>query len=227
VQISPESVDTSGYFDEIGVEIAENFPLYRRVLGGIRWAQQEKRSSCKIYLEKYSEADAQMLIAFCQRLYDTTFISRCLHSREENSLRLQVQDAKNIQHFFDGGWLEWHALMMILKSAQQRGLPFACARNLIVNFSPNEKCELDVFALVGGTPICIEAKSGEYRSFIEKMRYLRKKLGCSQERCIFCIAGLETEKLAALSAMHQLAFTNEKTIAEHLQNVLQDIKILK
>ncbi len=92
------------------------------------------------------------------------------------------------------------------------------ARNLVLDFG-KEKAELDVFGLVGGLPVCIECKSGEFRSRIERYQELRKKLGLDSRAFIVCVAGLEDGSLTGLSSMYKLTFVNESTLPQHLEKI--------
>ncbi|GHU26099.1 hypothetical protein AGMMS50256_02540 [Betaproteobacteria bacterium] len=219
-QINPESVDTTGFYDEIGTEVGSNFLLYKDILDAIRWAQREQRPSCQVRLEKKSDADGQAIVDFCRKLYDVTLVSKIFHDRKEKTLKIWIQSAKNVQQFFDGVWLEWHALMSILTYSQQQKKSFSCARNIVITLGNGDKYELDVFALIGVTPVCIECKSGEFRQYIEKAQLLRKKLGIDSAQFIMCISGLDVESLPGFSAMHKLTFANESTLSQHLKSIV-------
>lgn len=219
-QTHPESVDTTGFYDEIGTEIASNFTLYKEVLNKIRWAQREGRPSFAIHLAKKSAEESQAINAFCQKLYDTTLLAKILFNANEQKLTAFVQGSKNVQEFFNGAWLEWHALMSFLTCGQQQKRSFSCTRNLNITLGNGDKFELDVFGLIDSTPVCIECKSGEFRPHIEKAQILRKKLGIDSRNFIMCISGLDADSLPGLSAMHKLTFANEATLAQQLKSIV-------
>ena len=220
IRANTHSVDTTGFFDEIAVSIGQNLSVLKEVLERIRWAQQKDFSSTTISLEKKSTEDARAITAFCQQLYDYSFVSKCFHNRKENTLRLVVQTAPAIRQFFSGEWLEWHSLMACLQYAKQRGKSFSCARNLSVTLQNQEIYELDVFMLIDGKlPICIECKTGEFRQNIDKYQMLRKRLGISESNFIMCITGLSEEHAKGLSTMYGLAFTNELGLQTQLARI--------
>jgi hypothetical protein len=221
IQISANSIDTTGFYDEIGSEIGKNLADYSALLDGIRWAYREKRPGCSIRFSKKSKKETQAILDFSQKLYDVTLISRRFHDTKENALQLSVQTAKNVQNFFNGGWLEWHALMILLGLCKQYRRDISCTRNIIVTFGNDEKFELDVFALIDSTPVCIECKIGEFRPYIEKAQILKKRLGFTDGNFVMCIAGQDAETLAGLSAMHKLAFVNESTLPQYLEDILE------
>ena len=124
------------------------------------------------------------------------------------------------RQFFNGEWLEWHALMSSLRYAKERGRRISCARGLEIVLANGDMYELDVFMLVdGATPICIECKSGEFRQNIDRYLALKKRLGLAGKQFVMCIAGLEDDKARAYTAMYDIGFVNEQGLAEHLSRL--------
>lgn len=217
VRANLRGVDTSGFFDEIALALGENFGVLKEVVERIRWSQKKEANSATIHLAKKSPADAQALTAFCQQLYDFSFVAKRLHNREENSVRLILQTAPTIRDFFNGEWLEWFALMITLRYAKERKKRFSCARNLSISLQNGDAFELDVFMLIDGNlPICIECKTGEFRQDIDKYLSLRKRLGLEARQFILCVTGLSDEQAKGLTAMYDLSFVNERELATHL-----------
>lgn len=217
VQANMRGVDTSGFFDEIAEAIGGNLELFKEVVERIRWSQQKEYSSTTIHLDKKSPAEAKALSGFCQQLYDFSFVAKCFHNKPENNVRLILQTAPAIRSFFNGEWLEWHALMCSLRYAKERGRRFSCARGLEIALPNGEQHELDVFMLIDGTtPISIECKSGEFRQNIDRYLALKKRLGLDSKQFIMCIAGLSDDNAKAFTAMYDLSFVNEQGLAAHL-----------
>lgn len=211
------AVDTSGFFDEIAETIGADLPLLGEVLQRICGAQRKNIASSVIHLDRKSPEDAQAISAFCQQLYDFSFVAKCFHNRAENNVRLILQTAPAIRNFFSGEWLEWHALMTSLRYAKEQGKRFSCARGLEIVLQNGDTYELDVFVLIDGEiPVCIECKSGEFREKIERYQTLKKRLGMEGKQFVMCVAGLSDENAKAFSAMYDLAFVSERTLADHL-----------
>jgi hypothetical protein len=217
VQANLRGVDTSGFFDEVAEVIGGNFEVLKEVLERIRWSQQKEHASATIHLEKKSPEDAMAISAFCEQLYDFSFVAKCFHNKPENNVRLILQTAPTIRNFFNGEWLEWHALMTCLRYAKERKRRFSCTRGLHLTLASGDPCELDVFMLIDGkVPVCIECKTGEFRQNIDRYLSLRKRLGLEAKQFVMCIAGLSDENAKAFSAMYDLAFVNERSLAGHL-----------
>jgi len=217
VQANTRAVDTSGFFDEVAEAIGANLPVLKEVLERIRWSQQKEHASATINLDKKSPEEARAISTFCQQLYDFSFVAKCFHNKSENNVRLILQTAPTIRNFFNGEWLEWHALMSCLRYAKERQRRFSCSRGLELTLSNGDPYELDVFMLIDGeTPVCIECKSGEFRQNIDRYLALKKRLGLEAKQFVMCIAGLSEENAKAFSAMYELSFVNERGLGEHL-----------
>ncbi len=217
VSANLRGVDTSGFFDEVAEAIGGDLELFREVVGRIKWSQEKEHNSTLIHLDKRTPEQAKALTRFCQQLYDYSFVAKCFINKPENNIRLVLQTAPAIRQFFNGEWLEWHALMSSLRYAKERQRRFSCARGLELALGNGDQYEVDVFMLIDGeTPICIECKSGEFRQNIDHYLALKKRLGLDARQFVMCIAGLEDDKAKAYSAMYELSFVNEQGLAGHL-----------
>ncbi len=219
IQIRPnhKAVDTTGFFDEIAVELGANYELLKVVVEPIRQAQRIGKPGTYLNLSKWSQKEAQLLTAFCRRLYDYAFVAKYFYQKEQKTIQLTLQISQQIQRFFNGEWLEWYALMQVLEFGQKNHLETSCARNLEIVFANEDLHELDVFFLLNrDKPVCIECKTGEFRPSIEKYTTLRKRLGLAKSQFIVCVLGLPAEQASGLSSMYDLTFVNEHGLTPHL-----------
>lgn len=219
IQFQPnyKAVDTTGFFDEIAIEMGNNFDLLKTVIEPIRHAQRIGKPGIYVNLSQRSQNEAKELTAFCRRLYDYAFVAKYFYQKEQKTIQLTLQSSQQIQRFFNGEWLEWYALMQVLEFAQKNRKNLSCARNLTLAFPNEDKHELDVFFTMNGdTPVCIECKTGEFRPSIEKYATLKKRLGLDKTRFVICVLGLPDEQASGLSSMYELTFVNERGLAEHL-----------
>lgn len=225
IQAKPNygAVNTTGFYDEISMEIGRNPDFIGKIVDRIRYAQAKGHTSVHIDLNKHSQKDAQLITTFCRQLYDYSFVAKYFYQKTEKNIRLSLQTAPNIRNFFAGEWLEWFALMMLLEVSKEQQISFSCARNLSIVFSNEDIHELDVFFLLNGrTPICIECKNGEFRPFIDKYLTLRKRLGLDKQQFIVCVAGLPEEQATGLSNMYELTFLNEQGLKPYLTTIARD-----
>lgn len=212
-----DAVDTSGFFDDIAVELGDNFALLREVLEKIRWGQQKDIPAFSVNLSNFSQKEGQAINAFCKRLYDYSLLSKYFYQKQEKIGRATIQSNAAVRRFFSGEWLEWYAFMKILALMRDRQREFSCARQLSVVFPNEDEHELDVFFLVDGDkPVCIECKTGEFRPEIDKHLRLRKRLGIDRGQFILCVSGLTDEQAAGLSSMYEMSFVNPAGLIPHL-----------
>jgi hypothetical protein len=216
-----EAVETSGFFDEIAVEIGDNYDLLADVIAKIRWGQRKDVPNFSLKLSDYSQKDGQAINAFCKRLYDHTFLSKYFYQKQEKIIRVTLQQAAPVRDFFAGEWVEWYVLMKALTLLQETRHTAACARNLDIVFDNEDLHELDVFMLVDGAkPVVIECKSGEFRQDIEKYLKLRKRLGIDRGQFIIFSPDLGEDQAVALSNMYELTFANRERLTGLLRNLL-------
>lgn len=221
VRIDPSAADTSGFFDEAATQLGNNYGLFADLLDRVRYAYRKSYTNVNLELGKLSQKDGQAITKFCRTLYEHTFFSRYHYQKPEKIARLSLQTAPAVRQFFEGGWLEWYALMQVL--ALKNGNPgaFSYARNVQVVFPNEDLHELDVVCLPAGrAPICIECKSGEFRREIDKYLRLSKRLGLPKERFIVCSTELTEEQAQGLTAMYELSFVNLQTLKKHLQKIM-------
>lgn len=220
-QFDYSNVDTTGFFDDAARAFGENFSLFAELLDRIRYAYRNSHTGLNLELASLSQKDAQALNTLCRKLYSQTLFSRYVYQKSEKVVRLGLQTAPAVRQFFEGGWLEWLALVEVLNHLKAKKCTFSCARSVKVIFPNEDLHEIDVMVLVDGqTPIYIECKTGEFRRDIDKFLRLKKRLGIPRQQFIICASDLSDEQAIGLSAMYDLTFVNIQTLAVKLQAVI-------
>ena len=215
------NVDTTGYFDDAARMLGERFDLFGELLDRVAYAYRKNHTGLNLELGNLSQKDGQAVNTLCRQLYSHTFFSRYHYQKPEKVVRLSLQPAPKVRQFFEGGWLEWYALIELLQHLQSRQIGFSCARGVQVVFANEDLHELDVVALPEGqAPICIECKSGEFRRDIDKYQRLRKRLGLERNRFIICSTDITAEQATGLTAMYDLTFVNLSSLKPHLTTLV-------
>jgi hypothetical protein len=215
------TVDTTGFFDDAARSLGENYALFAELINRVRWSYRNSHSGLNLELASLSQKDGQAINNLCRQFYSHTLFARYQYQRQEKIVRLTLQTAPTVKQFFEGGWLEWFALMALLEQLKARQRTFSCARGIKVVFQNEDLHEIDVMALVDGqTPIYIECKTGEFRRDIDKFLRLKKRLGLTRHQFIICASDLTDEQAAGLSAMYELTFANLGTLAAKVQALL-------
>ncbi|MEK7991217.1 MAG: hypothetical protein VSS52_009445 [Thiotrichaceae bacterium] len=223
IEIQPNvaASDISGYFDEVAVMLGDNLMLLEDLLDGIRYRQRKGYDKFTIQLNDYKEEDRKIVNNFCQMAYESAFFSKYYWNKHKDSIFLLLSDAPQIQHFFNGDWLEWYGFMKVATFLMAKDQKFACLRSSNIKFTAqNEQNELDIFFLINDKqPLWIECKSGEFRDSINKYQALRKSLNIDPNYAILLVSGLDDEKAAAMSSMFKLTIVNERTLLNYLSEL--------
>lgn len=93
------AVDTTGFFDEAAVSIGSDYDLLGEICEKIRHAQQKEYNSTTIHLDKKTPEDAKSLKSFARQLHEYSLLARYLPNKEENSIRLVLQNAPSVRKF--------------------------------------------------------------------------------------------------------------------------------
>ncbi|MDM8557909.1 hypothetical protein [Candidatus Parabeggiatoa sp. HSG14] len=172
-------------------------------------------------LSDYSQEEAALIKEFCEELYEYAFVAKCFFNRDKNKIHLTLQTAQPVVNFFNGEWLEWFAFMKLLAFCHEHKISFAGLRSFIIQFSNNDKNELDTFFLINGViPVFVECKSGEFRPFIDKYIKLRKRLKMDKKHFFMLVLGLSDEQIQGLTRMFNITFVNEKTFVKQVSALL-------
>ncbi|MCW5211450.1 DUF1887 family protein [Desulfobulbus sp. TB] len=221
VEVNQQALDTTGFFDEVAVQLGDNYNTLRLVSDKIKYIQRKGYTTVKLILNKKSQKDISMITRFCKDLYDYSFVVKYFYQNQEKIVRLTLQMSPKIVNFFNGEWMEWFVFMKLLDFFQEKQLPVACLRNLSVKFQNEDQHELDVFFLINGTtPLCIECKTGEFRKDIEKYSVLQKRLKLDKGQFLICAVGLSDKQSQGLTSMYDLSFVNEKNFLQQVEGII-------
>jgi len=221
VQVNPDAVNTTGFFDEIALILGNNFNVLSFVSNQIKYIQNKGYTNVKLELSKKTQNEIQQLTSFCKTLHDYSFVAKYHYQKKDKIIRLTLQTAPKIRDFFNGIWMEWFTLIKLLEFFSNKKVNPACLRNLNITFSSNNSYELDLFLLTEkGIPICIECKTGEFRQDINKYLTLRKQLNIEKNLFVICVFGLSQEQAQGMSSMYDLTFINEINLMDHIQTII-------
>jgi len=221
IEINQESVDTTGFFDEVALQLGSNFDVLHSVSDHIKYIQNKKYTNAKLELSKKSPKEIKQITTFCKEMYEYSFVAKYFYQKKEKIIRLTLQTAPKIRQFFNGIWMEWFIFIKLLELFRDKNIAASCMRSLNISFSDGTSHELDIFFLTEkGTPVCIECKSGEFRQDIDKYLKLRNRLRLDKSQFIICIFGLSEEQTTGMTSMYDITFTNEITLVNHIKNIV-------
>ncbi|WP_158291718.1 Card1-like endonuclease domain-containing protein [Lampropedia puyangensis] len=168
-----------------------------------------------------AQKDVGAITKICRSWYDGALLSKYFYQKNEKVLRLGLQTATPARLFFTGGWLEWFALSTVLKLQDTfQKTPISVARGAKVQFPNEDLFELDVVALFEKQLFVIECKSGEFRSEINRLSRLQKRLGLDGRFFVICSPQLDEAQAKSMTAMYGISFVNLQMLAPHIQRTL-------
>ncbi|MCI5210069.1 MAG: DUF1887 family protein [Candidatus Electrothrix sp. ATG2] len=220
IDVNHQAIDTTGFFDEVAVQLGDHYGTLRLVSDKIKYIQRKGYTTVKITLNKKSQKDIKVITRFCKDLYDYSFVAKYFYQKQEKIVRLTLQTSPKIVNFFNGEWMEWFVFMKLLDFFREKQVSVSCLRNLSVMFQNEDRHELDVFFLINGTiPLCIECKTGEFRKDIEKYSVLRERLKLDEAQFLICVVGLSEKQTQGLSSMYDVTFVNEKNFLQQVEKL--------
>ena len=220
VEANPHAMDTSGFLDEVAMQLGDRYETLMLVSDRIRYVQKKGYSNVKLTLSRRSQKEIGAITQFCRDLHQYSLVAKYFHHKNDKIVRLTLQTAPEIVNFFNGEWLEWYVFMKLLAHFRERGTPAACLRNPVVTFPNEDLHELDVFFLVdNGIPLCIECKTGEFRQDIDKYTRLARRLSLDKEQFLICATGLDEKHIRGFNSMYGVTFANERNFLEHVQRI--------
>ncbi len=221
LDINHRAIDTTGFFDEVAIQLGNQYDTLKFVIDKIRYIQQKGYTNVKITLSNSSQKQIATITRFCQELYEYSFVVKYSYQKQTKVIWLTLQTAPSIVKFFNGEWMEWFVFMKLLEFFHKKQLSAACLRGFTITFPNQDAHEIDVFFLINDTlPLCIECKTGEFRRDIEKYYGLRKRLDLDTTQFLVCVVGLSDEQAQGLSSMYDLTFVNERNFLQHVEQLI-------
>lgn len=220
VDVNLQALDTQGFYDEIAVDLGNNFDVLQNILEKIKKTQRSNYTTVSLNISKQSQKEIKLITDFCKDLYDYSFVAKYFYNKNEKRIHLTLQTAPAIINFFNGEWLEWYVFMKLVKVFYEKKDLFSCLRSFTINFPNEDKHEIDIFFLINSRiPLLIECKSGEFRSMIEKYNRLRKRLNIDKASFLVLVLGISEEQTNGLTNMYDVTFVNEKNFISHISQL--------
>ena len=217
VEVNHNALDTQGFYDEVAVELGDQFQVLQEALDKIRKTQRNNYTSVVLNLNDYSQNQIKTITGFCKNLYEFSFVAKYFYNKNEKRVHLTLQTMPAIVGFFNGEWLEWYVFMKLLKHFYESKRLFSCLRSFNIQFANEDKYEVDVFFLINSRiPVFIECKSGEFRPFIEKYSKMRRRLDIEKENFLLLVLGVSDEQVLGLTKMYDITFVNESNFIQHI-----------
>lgn len=172
-------------------------------------------------LRNKPEKDVSHITNFCALLHQNSFFSTYNYSKTTKNLKATIQKRGEIRNFFTGLWFERFIYQVVSQTIANQGLNFACLVNPHIQFTDENKFELDLFFLIEGEPLWIECKTGrDYNVHLPKYSQLRDKLQIPKERAFLVVLGISEERAANLTNFWGMTVVNQDKFLQHITTEL-------
>jgi len=225
IEVEPNqaAMDISGFFDEIAVQLGDNYAVLGELCEKIKRSQR-KWGKFTLNLVSYDQKNLQIVIDFLKELYDNAFITRYVYDKMNKRVYISLQTTPKITNFFNGDWLEWYVLMKVATLLVDKKVKFSCLRGFHILFPDSDINEIDLFFLINGKlPLWIECKSGEFRQFIDKYSKLRKRLKLEKSNALLLVLGMPDEKVVGLTNTFELTVVNENNFLKQIEQKIAPV----
>jgi len=217
-----KDVDIGGFFDEIAVQLGDNYQILKEISNKIKQLQAKGYTKANFNLSTHSQRDIQVIKAFCRALYDHAFVAKYFNEKADKRVRLVLQTEPKIVNFFNGEWLEWFAFMKIASWLVDKQLKFSCLRHFHIHLPNGDHHELDLFFLINDEiPLWIECKAGEFRASINKYKELCKRLKFDKKNFLLLVSDVADDKRSGLSSTFDINIVNENNFLSAMSGLIE------
>ena len=169
LDIDHQAIQTTGFFDEIAMQLGDQYDTLKLVSDNIKYIQQKGHTNVKLMLSKNDSKQVTEITNFCRELHDYSFVAKYFYHKRDKIVWLTLQTAPPIVKFFNGEWMEWFVFIKLLMFFRENRISVSCLRSFLIRFPNEDINEIDIFFLIDNTlPLCIECKTGEFRQDINK-----------------------------------------------------------
>lgn len=221
LDLKEANVDIAGFFDEIAIELGDNYQALADLHGKIKWHQRKGIPNLHVDLSKYDQKTIGKIKKFCQNLLKAAFLTKYYAEKETKKIHLTLQTLPQVINFFNGDWLEWYVFMKVASFLWEKKMAFTYCRGGHLLFPNEDRHEIDLFFLVNSEiPLWIECKSGEFRHALQKYTTLRQRIDMSKANTFLFVMGLSNEESVGLTAMFDVSIVNEQNFLTYIMSCL-------
>ncbi|MCK6403736.1 MAG: hypothetical protein L6Q74_17820 [Sphaerotilus natans subsp. sulfidivorans] len=225
VDLDPRALDTSGPFDAIAGQIAEQPRLLGEIIERVRSAQKQDYSFINLDLSRRTPEDACALRDFCQELAEGGLLAKYLSQPGDPVVRLSLHRSVENRRFFEGGWLEWWSFMLALRHLLNVGADFSVGRDIGLSWPKDDGHKLDaLFLLDSRRPLALQCLTGDPAPHVDRLLHLRDRLGIDPAHYLLCAADLSVRQAESLTQRTGLPVATLDTLKPMLRETVRALR---
>ena len=219
LEFDSHSAYRNAHLEQAASAIARQHQALAPLLGQISWATQLGDTRISLDVSEISAPGKRALQHLFQQFQSYGLFISHSHTQGEPIWQVHLAPLSQVQHFFQGEWLQWYALAQLM--ALGRSGRDACARKVSARFANSDKTQLDLLMLPeGGQPIVIQCRATDFHGGIGAFTRLKSAIHLPPERLIVLASELDPSQALMLSGVHKLSFLPPDMLFEHLQKLL-------
>ena len=213
--------------DSLSVFLGDRYSALKGILMKIKRSMQNGAMISE-NISKLTQYDIASVCQFCTRLHAIAFLEQYKYYRSPQYLiHAKTTTLPKAQMFFGGQWLERFTLYklkqahLIAQTEADKLIKFQYLINPQVILPNGDDFELDIIAIIGDSPLWIEAKSGDYQQHVQKYSRLARQLNLDYSHSMMVLTDAIDNQCEALSSLFSMTVVNLNTIYDKILDLLR------
>jgi len=222
----PEPNASDDLINSLALYLGDNYDAIERLYKMIKRTMQ-KGESFKLHIANDSQKAISSMCQFSHRLYQSAFLADYKYLKSPQFLiTARSSCLPHVQNFFSGQWLERYILQKMIEvvesHAHKQGthMKWSYLINPQIILPNEDDFELDILFEVQETIYWVEAKTGDYQSYIDKYSKMSKILDIDNEHAFMVLTNVDESVCDSLSAIFSMNVCSIHTFMDSFAKVL-------
>jgi predicted Zn finger-like uncharacterized protein len=227
----PEAQASDDLINSFAMYLGDNYDAIEKLYKMIKRTMQ-KGESFKLHIANEPQKAISSMCQFAHRLYQSAFLADYkYHKSPQFLITARSSSLPNVQNFFSGQWLERYILQKMIEvvvnymANHSTHLKWSYLINPQIKLPNEDDFELDILFEVQERMYWVEAKTGDYQSYIDKYTKMSKVLGVDNQHAFMVLTNIEDNLCGSLSSMFSMNVCSIHSFMEAFADVLsQDLQ---
>jgi predicted Zn finger-like uncharacterized protein len=222
----PEYQASDELINSFALFLGDNYEAVEKLYKMIKRTMQ-KGESFKLHIANEPQKSISLMCQFAHRLYQSAFLADYKYLKSPQYLMTaRSSSLPNVQNFFSGQWLERYILQKMIEvvdnfaNQQSTSLKWSYLINPQIKLPNEDDFELDILFEVHSRIYWVEAKTGDYQSYIDKYTKMSKILGVDSQHAFMVLTNIDETLCDSLSSMFSMNVCSIHGFMESFANVL-------
>jgi len=222
----PEHQASDELINSFAMYLGDNYDAIEKLYKMIKRTMQ-KGESFKLHIANEPQKSISYMCQFAHRLYQSAFLADYKYLKSPQFLiTARSSSLPNVQNFFSGQWLERYILQKMIEIVEN----YPNKHSIHLNWSylinpqiilPNEDdFELDILFEIQKHIYWVEAKTGDYQSYIDKYSRMSKILGVDNQHAFMVLTNIDDALCESLSSMFSMKVCSIHSFMDSFEQVL-------